>query len=179
MKKIFNFLFWLIIITVVIKALNNGGGGGGGGGGGDSDPPILCRALSLLSPSSSPRLLKLNKLVGLLGIIGDVCIFMTRDGKARDDDAVNEGRVRVSDDESRYFYPTQFANRHGIDNEDDVRRQDRKVKQDLRECTEEVLKSGESVFNKQLEMRSACLRNKGYDDNDQTYIDLKFPTTGT
>lgn len=77
------------------------------------------------------------------------------------------------------FYPVAFANRNGIDSELMAVKFDERLEDILRECTQRALDTGISDHVRLREVRIQCLEQKGFDENDKTYIHIKHPSYWT
>lgn len=78
------------------------------------------------------------------------------------------------------FFPAAFAEEHNIDfskPEDEIKRQiaeiDKKIQEDIDDCTEMVIYKGITNQVQRLEERYSCFIAKGYTDNDVIYANAK------
>ena len=78
------------------------------------------------------------------------------------------------------FSPATFMTQHHLVEGDkaSLQRVDEQMLQDYSECTDIVLASGEANQITMLNMRLHCLAEKGYNQTDQTYMNVKLKLTG-
>lgn len=73
------------------------------------------------------------------------------------------------------FSPNEFIRLNNLAENDPqgLRQLNEKMLNDYSQCSEEVLNSGEGNHIKMLEMRFACLQNRGYTDVNLNYMRIK------
>jgi hypothetical protein len=74
------------------------------------------------------------------------------------------------------FSPITLKAKFNLKNEDDVANLDERMQEDFENCTEEVLddqKIDHENYPAELAARIACLKRKGYGQNDRAYMRIK------
>jgi hypothetical protein len=73
------------------------------------------------------------------------------------------------------FSPDSFVKTNGISSRSDVRRVNKQISNDLRRCTDEVLRENRYSGSPEMHrLRAECLERIGYSENDLAYTRVKF-----